>query len=106
MPILMDLQQTYGPKGFTVLAVSVDDDGAEIVAPWVEKNLFELDGKKQKVNFPVLLSTISMAEDYADIFAFPATFLVDANGNLVRRIDGALEEDDITAAVKGLMAGR
>ncbi|MGE3189683.1 MAG: TlpA disulfide reductase family protein [Vicinamibacterales bacterium] len=45
MPILMELQKTYGPKGFTVLGVSVDDVGAEVVKPWLAKNLFALDGK-------------------------------------------------------------
>jgi thiol-disulfide isomerase/thioredoxin len=106
MPILMSLQKTYGPKGFTVLGVSVDDEGAEVVKPWLAKNLFTLEGKKQAINFPILLGSTTMAEDYAEIFAFPATFLVDQKGNVVKHIEGPVEEADITAAVKALLDGR
>ncbi|MGE3191292.1 MAG: TlpA family protein disulfide reductase [Vicinamibacterales bacterium] len=47
-----------------------------------------------------------MAEDYAEIFAFPATFLVDRNGNVVKHVEGPVEEADIKAAVKSLVDAR
>ncbi|MGE3275933.1 MAG: TlpA disulfide reductase family protein [Vicinamibacterales bacterium] len=106
IPVLMDLQKTYGPKGFTVLGISVDDEGAEVVKPWLQKNLFELDGKKQPVNFPILLSSTQFADEYDAIFAFPTTYLVDRKGNVVKHIEGPVEEKDITEAVRGLVEGR
>ena len=36
MPTLIQLQEEYGTKGFTVIGIAMDDEGAETVKPFVE----------------------------------------------------------------------
>ena len=38
VPTLISLHETFGPKDFTVLGVSLDARGAEVVAPFIKKN--------------------------------------------------------------------
>src|SRR3981081_2960725 len=41
IPWLIDMQQKYGPKGFTVLGVAMDEEGKSVVAPYVSKEHFD-----------------------------------------------------------------
>ncbi len=35
IPWLIDMEAKYGPRGFTVVGVAMDDDGKSVVAPFV-----------------------------------------------------------------------
>src|SRR6266702_8124124 len=50
IPWMMEFQKKYGPRGFTILGVSMDEDGKKAVAPFLEKSRFDLDGQKQAMN--------------------------------------------------------
>jgi thiol-disulfide isomerase/thioredoxin len=38
VPVFKELYKEYGPKGFTILAISMDDEGAEVVKPFVQEH--------------------------------------------------------------------
>src|SRR4029077_8480736 len=57
MPNLIKLQQKCGSQGFTVIAVSVDDQGEESVKTFPQTELFPVDGSSTAINFPVLQGT-------------------------------------------------
>ena len=46
IPWLIAMQNKYGPKGFTVLGIAMDDEGKSAVAPFLEKERFDVDGQK------------------------------------------------------------
>ena len=52
IPWMMEFQKKYGPRGFTILGVSMDEDGKKAVAPFLEKSRFDLHGQKQAMNYP------------------------------------------------------
>ena len=103
MPILMRLQQTFASSGFEVLGVSVDDEGEDVVGPWVRQTRFPLNGSQQPINFPILIGSPAVADRFGDIESFPTSFLIDSEGNVVKRIDGIVNEDEITPLIKSMV---
>ncbi len=74
MPAMERLYQRYKGKGFVVLAVSVDAEGAPVVIPFV---------KEYKFTFSIGLDPkMTLAERYG-VRALPTSFLVDKKGTLV-----------------------
>ncbi len=80
MPSMEALHQAYRTRGFTVLAVSSDADGARAVAPFVEK---------LGVTFPVLLDPSGEVAARYGARNLPVSFLLDAEGRVVAAAQGA-----------------
>lgn len=65
-----ELQKTYGPKGFVVVAISVDKNKADL-----EKFL-----KKHPATFCVLRDPMGKLASEVKIGTMPSSFLLDAQG--------------------------
>ena len=46
IPWMIEFQQKYGDKGFTLLGVAMDEEGKSVVDPFVQKTQFDVDGTK------------------------------------------------------------
>src|ERR1700724_2646353 len=55
IPWLIEMQQKYAAKGFTVLGIAMDEEGASVVTPWVQKERFDVNGTKSQMNYPVVI---------------------------------------------------
>ena len=73
IPWFMDWERKHKDKGFAVLGVSMDDEGWEVVKPF----LADL-----KVNYRVVIGNDSTAQLYGGVDALPTTFLIDRNGKI------------------------
>jgi peroxiredoxin len=79
-PQLQKLYQRYKDKGFTVVGISHDKEGAKAVEPFV---------KKYGITYSVLIGDLSIAVSYIGItpqkpsFRIPYVFLIDRKGNIV-----------------------
>lgn len=95
MPLMDDIYQQYKDLGFTVLAVSVDEDTADADA--------FLD--KVPVSFPILYDTESRVSEMYGVDAMPTTVMIDRDGNQRFRHRGYQPgyEDDYEAQVKKLI---
>ena len=71
-PALDDLQKKYAPRGFTVLAVSVDDDAGDM-ARFLETH---------PVSFPAAHDAGQKYVAAAGVEAMPSSFLVDRAGTI------------------------
>ncbi len=95
IPTLKQLQEEYGPKGFSVLALSVDEGGSAIVEKLV---------KLEKINYPVLMADRATADNFGGIAGIPTSFLVNRQGNVVKRYTGyvphSLLDNDIKAVLQ------
>ena len=103
MPTLIQLQEEYGAKGFTVIGIAMDDEGAETVKPFVETRRFEVQGAKRAMNYPVYLGTQDMAEKFGVKEEYPSSFLVSRDGRQVKRIVGPVYHPSLSKAIKGLL---
>jgi thiol:disulfide interchange protein DsbD len=75
IPIFNDFAKTYKDQGFEMLGISLDEEGAEIVKPFV---------KKQKMNYTVAVGDAKVAEAFklpAD-YTLPIAFLIDKQGRI------------------------
>ncbi len=95
IPTLIQLHKEYGPQGFSVIGLSVDEGGPKIVAKLVEQ---------EKINYPVLMADRSTARGFGGIAGIPTSFLVNKKGHVVKRYPGfvphALLEKDIKAILQ------
>ncbi len=103
MPTLIQLQEEYGTKGFTVIGIAMDDEGAETVKPFVETRRFQVQGASRAINYPVYLGTQDMAEKFGVKEAYPSSFLISRDGRQVKRILGPVYHASLSKAIKGLL---
>ena len=83
IPEFNRIQAEMGAKGVEVVGISMDEDGAESVKPFLEKN---------PMKYTVGLGSGSMD-------ALPVTVVIDRQGNTVQRFDGLAKPEEIRAAV-------
>jgi thiol-disulfide isomerase/thioredoxin len=87
MPSLMALQQRLGPS-LTVLALAEDRGGAEVIKPFVEK--LGLDKLK------IYLDPKSTALKAFAARGLPSSFLIDAEGRVLGKVEGGADWDSDT----------
>jgi cytochrome c biogenesis protein CcmG/thiol:disulfide interchange protein DsbE len=73
IPWFMEMERKNKDRGFSVLGVSMDDEGWDIVKPF----LAELG-----VNYRVVIGNDQTAQLYGGVDALPTTFLIDRNGKI------------------------
>jgi len=94
MPWFIEFQRKYKDQGFSVVAVSLDEEGWDIVRPFLDD---------LKPNFPVLLGNDEMATDFGEIMALPTTLIIDKEGNITARHMGLISKDDYEAEIEELL---
>lgn len=97
MPELQKLHDTFSDRGFQVVGVSVDDRGSRET---IREFLAEVG-----VTFPVYHDPSWEISDIYGLLGLPGSFLMDAEGRLVRRWMGAFEPmaEDVQADVRKLV---
>ena len=100
IPWLIEMQQKYAAKGFTVLGIAMDEDGAKVVTPWVEKERFEVNGSKSQMNYPILIGDDAAADKFGGLLGYPTSVLVSRDGKVIKRITGIISYDDISKTIE------
>jgi cytochrome c biogenesis protein CcmG, thiol:disulfide interchange protein DsbE len=100
MPSIEALHQAYSPRGFKVLAVSIDDPGhAETIRSFV---------KQYKLTFEVLHDPQQKIVELYDISGYPETFVIGRDGVIRKKLLSATDwnSPDHRALVERLLAER
>jgi len=100
IPSLIDLQNKYASKGFTVVGIAMDEDGKNVVAPFVAKELYDVHGQKLHINYPILLGTDEASDKFGGILGYPTSFLLSRNGQLLMKFQGPPDLDVIVKAIE------
>jgi thiol-disulfide isomerase/thioredoxin len=103
IPILIDLQQKYGSRGFSVLGLSMDEDGIKAVQPFLDKERFDVSGQKEAIDYPIVFANDSIAEKFGGIVGLPTSLLFSRDGKGVKKIVGPIDYDTISKAIEGLL---
>lgn len=93
-PWLKEFEATYKDRGFAVLGVSMDEDGWDVVKPYIEK---------QKFNFRVLLATPEIDKLYPGMEAWPTSFLIDRHGRIADTHTGLVSKSVFTRTIEALL---
>jgi len=100
IPWLIEMQQKYGAKGFTVLGIAMDEEGKSAVAPFLAKERFNVNGQKLPMNYPIVLGNDDVATKFGGLLGYPTTFLISKDGKEIKKIQGLISYEEITKAIE------
>ncbi len=103
IPWMIEFQKKYSPRGFTILGVSMDEDGKKAVQPFLDKERFDVGGQKEAMNYPILLGSDAIAEKFGGILGLPTSMLFTRDGKKVKTIVGLVNHDDISKTFEGML---
>jgi cytochrome c biogenesis protein CcmG/thiol:disulfide interchange protein DsbE len=90
IPDFICLQDKYGSKGFAAIGISVDQNGKRILPGFV---------KASGINYPILLATPKVIEDYGNVYALPVSFLIDRNHRILKHYTGMVTRHELEPAI-------
>jgi thiol:disulfide interchange protein DsbD len=90
IPGFNKLNQQLGAKGVVVLGVSMDEEGAERVRPFL---------KKHPMDYQVALGSEAVSKQYG-LDELPVTVVFDRSGKKVKRFEGFTSAEALQAAVQ------
>src|SRR5260370_15743456 len=103
IPWMIEFQKKYSSRGFTILGVSMDEDGKKAIDPFLEKERFDVDGQKESMNYPILLGNDSIADKFGSVMGLPTSMLFTRDGKKIKTIVGLVNHDDIAKSIEGLL---
>jgi cytochrome c biogenesis protein CcmG/thiol:disulfide interchange protein DsbE len=75
IPWFVEFERRYKDQGFAVLGISMDEDGWDVVRPFMSR---------LGVNYRVLMGDDRVARDYGGVDSLPTTFMIDREGKVAR----------------------
>jgi len=94
IPGFVNLYNQYRDKGLTIIGVSLDQKGWDVVKPFIQE---------YNINYPVVLGNSEVVNDYGGIRAIPTTFIIDRNGRVVDRVVGYHPESFFRQRIEPLL---
>lgn len=94
IPMLVEMQKEFGPKGFTVIGISVDQGSSRVVEKFVQK---------LEINYPVGMGSDQVVDDFGGVIGIPVTFLIDRKGNMVKTYQGYVDDAVLRRDVERLL---
>jgi peroxiredoxin len=79
MPSMEKLHQALKDEKFVILAVSIDEAGADVVRPFMKKN---------KLSFPALIDSAGSINELYQTAGVPESFIIDQQGRILEEIIG------------------
>ena len=94
VPVLNELHEELVDSGFSVVGLSVDQQGSSVVSKFV---------KKQAIKYPVLMAESKTTIDFGGVYGIPVAFLVNKSGNVVKKYTGYVQHTILEKDVKSLL---
>ena len=94
IPWFIEFNKTYKDRGFTVLGVSLDDDGWKSVKPYLTE---------KKMDYPVMVGNDQVSQSYGGIDSLPTTFIIDQDGRIAFVHMGLVGKDTYEKEIRSLL---
>ena len=94
VPVLVKLHKELADAGFSVVGLSVDQQGAPIVAKFIEQ---------REINYPVLMAEAQTTVDFGGVYGIPVAFLVNKSGNVVKKYTGYVQHEILEKDIRSLL---
>src|SRR5579862_8936588 len=95
MPWFVELQKQYGPQGFQVVGVAMDDADTEDIAKFAQD---------MHVDYPILVGKDAdrekVADQYGGVQFLPESLYLDRDGKIVNKMFGLVSRSEIEDNVK------
>ena len=97
IPDLVALQEELGPQGLTVVGVSLDQQGEEVVTPFLDD---------YAINYPIVLDPEGEVEQaFGGVYGLPMTYVVGPDGRIHHRVLGLFPVDEMRPQLTALLDG-
>ncbi|MBS1799324.1 MAG: TlpA family protein disulfide reductase [Acidobacteria bacterium] len=96
IPKFASWQTKYGPQGFQVVGVSMDDDSAPV----------QKASRKLGITYPVVMGDEHLSELYGGVLGLPVSYLIGTNGKVVARYQGEVSLPEIEKQIVHLLTSR
>jgi cytochrome c biogenesis protein CcmG/thiol:disulfide interchange protein DsbE len=103
IPWFIDFQKKYGPQGLVIVGIAMDEEGKQVVEPWVKKERFEVNGTPEPINYEILLGNDNLAEQFGGLIGMPTSMLYSRDGKKVKTMIGVVKRDELTKMLDTLL---
>lgn len=96
VPHLQALQKDFSPRGFSVVAIGMDLEGAKVLRPFA---------RTLEPPYPVLVADAEVREGrspYGQIRELPTTYLLDREGQIVAAFSGSVNPEQLRKLIERL----
>lgn len=94
IPDFIEVYQEYKSKGFEIVGIALDEEGFDLVTPFV---------KKYKIPYPVVIGSGKEVRAYGGFEVIPTTFLIDRKGMIVDEHMGLMTKADLIKKLKSVL---
>jgi peroxiredoxin len=94
IPHFVEMQDKYGPQGFQVIGISMDDDAGPV------REFYQ----QFKMNYPVAVGDDKLAQSFGGVLGLPVNFIIDREGHIVKKFLGATDVSAFDKEVGDLLA--
>jgi cytochrome c biogenesis protein CcmG, thiol:disulfide interchange protein DsbE len=90
IPILIDMQDKYASRGFTLLGAATNDE-LPTVDKYIHTTQFNVGGKEMLMNYPIVMGSDDISTKFGGLLGMPTSFLITREGKIYKRYIGALD---------------
>ena len=105
IPELIQLQDKFGNRNFTVLGIAMDQEGKSVVAPFVAKPQFQVGEKKVAMDYPIVLGNSNVETKFGGLLGLPTSYLISQNGQIVKKVIGMIDAQSMGNLIQKLLSG-
>jgi peroxiredoxin len=84
IPHFQSLYETYRKKGVTIIGISLDQGGSDVVKSF---------SREYKMTYPTVMGNVETARAFGDVRAIPTTFVIDREGMIFKKYVGYKERE-------------
>jgi peroxiredoxin len=93
LPVLVNLREKYAAEDLTILPIYVNSGSVEDVRSW---------SSRMNLNYPLLVDESKTLSDQYESYLVPSTFLIDADGQVTRKLVGFKDQETLDRAFHDL----
>ena len=103
IPWMIEFQQKYADKGFTMLGVAMDDEGKKVVEPFVRETKFDVDGRQMTMNYPIMLGNDEITSKFGGLFGLPTSIVISREGKIRKKYIGLVGREEMEKEITSLL---
>jgi cytochrome c-type biogenesis protein len=91
IPLLIDMQNKYSSKGFTLLGAATNDENPT-VDKFIHTTQFNVGGQELMMNYPIVMGSDDISTKFGGLLGMPTSFLITRDGKIYKRYIGGLDQ--------------
>jgi peroxiredoxin len=94
IPDFVELQTRYAERGFTLVGIALDEEGAKVVKPFAQQ---------VGINYPIVIGNTGVSAAYGGVQALPTAFLIGRDGRILQAFVGDRARSDFERAIRSAL---